>query len=246
MSLCKFGCGQEGKFKNKDGTFRCESHYSKCLIHRNRMSILKIGKKYTEETRKKLSEVRRKTLSDYKQDPKNKVLFLEEEIIEDPITGKFLGHCKRIECKNSKENGGWFELKPRQFERRRESILYKNGTHDYFYCCDECKKDCILFNNHYDPFLENSGYTQKEYGYWRYQVLQKQIEESSSYENFCEICHSKENIIVHHEIPKKIDIKQALNPDNGVILCHDCHHKYGHKNGTVCSLGNLAIRVNHG
>jgi len=32
----------------------------------------------------------------------------------------------------------------------------------------------------------------------------------------------------------------ALDPDNGISFCEECHYKIGHKTGTECSTGNLA------
>lgn len=30
MTLCEYGCGQEGRYKMTSGKWCCEKHYSKC------------------------------------------------------------------------------------------------------------------------------------------------------------------------------------------------------------------------
>ncbi len=53
----------------------------------------------------------------------------------------------------------------------------------------------------------------------------------------------KKNLQCHHIIPINIEPLFALDPDNGIVLCENCHYKYGHKTGTECSTGNLANKV---
>jgi len=57
-------------------------------------------------------------------------------------------HCKNCSCENSKEQGGWFTPSARQIEQRLYGL---NMNLSYFYCSDECKIECILFNLHEDP-----------------------------------------------------------------------------------------------
>ena len=63
------------------------------------------GKKHSRKTIRLLKNRLIKSLDYYKE--KYPLLFLEEEIIEKK-KGVFLVHCKNTNCKNSKENGGWF------------------------------------------------------------------------------------------------------------------------------------------
>ena len=147
-------------------------------------------------------------------------------------------HCKNHNCLNSKEQGGWFTPSYHQLYERIRQIENVNGTDgSYFYCSQECKLECPLFNLHSDPFKEVIElYTHEEYDTWRNLVL-----EQDNYE--CQKCGSKENLHCHHIIPVKLEPLFALDLDNGIVLCKDCHYKYGHKTGTECSTGNLANKV---
>jgi len=169
-----------------------------------------------------------------------------EELIEGP-NGEIMGHCKNASCKNSKENGGYFEPTIYQLNWRKQGID-KNDTY-YLYCCEECKKACPLYgksaaviNNHINENKEIL-YTQKEYNIWHEEVLYRQRIENNTEINFCEYCHTTEKLHVHHEVPQKLVPGYALDPINGIIFCEDCHYKIGHEKGTECSTGNLANKI---
>jgi len=212
---------------------------------KRKISESHIGKKASEETKKKL----RNSLEDYQ----NKYPFFcqIEELREDPETGKIQGRCKNHNCKNSKEQGGWFTLTYNQVYERIRSLERPIGFgENNFYCSDECKNQCPLFGLQHDPFTNTElPYTQQEYNIWRDEVLQRQLTELGH--NECEICGNTNltELQVHHEIPTKKNWIFSLDPDNGIILCvkkerqpeeETCHFKYGHKTGTECSTGHLA------
>jgi len=169
-----------------------------------------------------------------------------EELKEGP-NGEIMGHCKNSSCKNSKENGGYFELTPGQINSRNRGIN-KHDT-DYFYCCEECKNECPLYHRSasalHNIINENKDipYTPTEYSIWKEEVYYRQRVENNTDTNFCEYCHATENLQVHHEIPQKIEPGYALDPINGIIACKDCHYKKGHEKGTECSTGNLANKI---
>jgi len=58
-------------------------------------------------------------------------------------------HCKYSECKNSKENNGWFTPIGGQLDQRRRELEHDDGC--FFYCSEECKQSCCLYNVHSDP-----------------------------------------------------------------------------------------------
>jgi len=144
-------------------------------------------------------------------------------------------HCKNHNCPNSKEQGGWFTPTFSQIQMRKNQLEKSDGNDgSYFYCTNKCKNECILYNLHSDPFKEIAQpYTQEEYQVWHEVVLKQ-----DNYE--CQICGSKKDLCCHHIIPVKIEPIFALDPDNGIVLCKECHYEYGHKTGTECSTGNLA------
>ncbi len=174
-------------------------------------------------------------------------LLVKVEGLKEGPNGEILAHCKNSSCKNSKENGGWFEPTIYQLNCRKHGI--DSNDINYLYCCEDCKKECVLFGRTavelYNIINENKEiiYTTSEYNIWHEEVLYRQRVENNTDMNFCEYCHSTENLHVHHEVPQKIVPGYALDPENGIILCEDCHYKYGHEKGTECSTGNLANKI---
>ena len=44
-------------------------------------------------------------------------------------------------------------------------------------------------------------------------------------DKICQICNSEENLIAHHLFYKSKYPKLALNKNNGITLCKDCHYE---------------------
>jgi len=146
-------------------------------------------------------------------------------------------HCKNHLCENSKEKGGWFTPSRSQLAERIRQLEDKNGNGgSYFYCSEECKSICPLYNLKSDPFkLTEKPYNQEEYETFRQFVLER--------DNYkCQYCE-KPATIVHHERPQKLEPLFVLDPDFAWSCCEECHYKYGHKTGTECSTGNLASKI---
>jgi len=206
------------------------------------------GKKHSTETRKKIKKVlmtptvNRKIvnankgkvsklklkLKDFKK--KNPLLFEIEELKEK--NGKIFGHCKNHNCPNSKEQGGWFEISNTQLFNRINSILYFDGS--YFYCCEECKQKCPLFNLQSDP----NKTSEVIYSYTEYQTFRNEVLKRAN--NKCEYCGEKATH-VHHSRPQKLEPFYSVDPDFGIACCEKCHYKHGHKD--ECSTGQLANKV---
>jgi len=156
-----------------------------------------------------------------------------EEMRYNPYNKKEIQvHCKNHNCKNSKEQNGWFTPTYIQLYERIRQIEkdYGNGG-CYFYCCEECKGECPLYRLRSDPFQETTkSYTQSEYQQFRKFVLER--------DNYiCQYCGEKADY-VHHERPQKLEPFFALDPDLAWSVCKKCHYKYGHKN--ECNTGNLS------
>jgi len=199
------------------------------------MKIIEGNKKkiFSKETRKKISESNKLTISKIK----NKYpLFLKIEKIrynpDKPKEKEIQVHCKNHLCKNSKEQNGWFTPTKIQLSeriRQLESIDGNGGS--YFYCSDECKNECPLFNLKGDPLKENEkSFTESEY-----QIFRKHVLKRDNYK--CQYCGEQAEHI-HHERPQKLESFFALDPDFAWSCCEKCHYAKGHKN--ECSTGNLA------
>jgi len=168
-----------------------------------------------------------------------------EKLIEGP-NGEILGHCKNSSCKNSEENGGYFDVS--KYIRDRNRGINGSDT-DYFYCCEECKHSCPLFGRSakqlHNLINENPEipHTQEEYSTWRNEVYHRQRVENNTDINFCEKCQATENLHVHHIQPQKLEPGYSLDPINGIVFCEKCHYEIGHEKGTECSTGNLASKI---
>jgi len=203
--------------------------------------------KYGVENYKQTDESKKRSRLSYQQCLERYPDVVKIEELKEGPNGEIMGHCKNSSCKNSKENGGYFELMPGQINMRNTGI----NTHDtgHFYCCEECKQSCPLYGRSatalHNRINENPEihYTSAEYNTWKEEVYYRQKIENNTETNFCEYCHATENLHVHHEVPQKIVPGYALDPINGIIACEDCHYKYGHEKGTDCSTGNLANKI---
>jgi hypothetical protein len=158
----------------------------------------------------------------------------EEIKIED---NQFKVHCKYSDCVNSKEKGGWFTPTNIQLHNRigdLEDQLGNDGS--FFYCSQQCKKDCIAFNVRGDPNRDDQlPYTQEQYETFKLHVLTR--------DNYiCQYC-GKPATDVHHERPVKLEPFFSLDPCYGWSCCEKCHYEKGHKKGTSCSTGALAAVV---
>jgi 5-methylcytosine-specific restriction endonuclease McrA len=144
--------------------------------------------------------------------------------------------CKNHKCRNSKEKDGWFTPTPRQLEWRISALHNKGVDLNYFYCSQECKDTCSLYNSHgFDPLKVQveSSYTSEEYQTFRQHVLTRD-------NNTCQFC-GNEATDVHHERPQKLEPFFALDPDFAWSSCEGCHYSKGHSG--ECNRGNLAKKV---
>jgi len=219
-----------------------------------------LGKKHSKETCKKISKantgrvmsieeiVLRKSGIKYYKDKYPTFAKIEEMRYnpDKPDEKEIQVHCKNHNCPNSKEKSGWFTPSWNQFHQRKLAIENPKGNQaGYFYCCDNCKEDCPLYNKKTTQLIKqdqiNAGYikeelyTNEEYNTWRNEVFNR-----NGY--YCEYCDEK-GTHVHHSRPQKLEPGFVLDPDSGVVCCEKCHYKYGHKTGTECSTGNLASTI---
>jgi len=212
--------------------------------HKKKISEAKTGVKtgpHSEETKKKISEGNKgkkgKNKLTIEKINKRYPLFSKIETMRYNEDGDIQVHCKNHDCDNSKEKGGWFTPTSRQLYERRMQIEFIDGNGgSHFYCSQHCKDTCIIFNQRSDPLKENIlPYTQPELDELRRQVVWRD-------ENICQYCGEEGNT-VHHTRPVKLEPFLALDAVYAITVCKDCHIKYGHKKGTICSTGNLAAQT---
>ena len=210
------------------------------------------GKSHSKETRKKISEAHTglfrtkesiiKTQSTIKALNIKYPLFSKiEKMRYDP---KYPGErIIQIHCKNCSK---WFIPTYNKFYQRIRAIEDSNGNQaGYFYCCDDCKNECPLYNKKTTQIIKEDEiragnikeklYTSSEYNTWRDEVLKRA-------DYLCEYCEDPANN-AHHSRPQKLEPGFVLDPDFGIACCEKCHYKYGHKTETECSTGNLASTI---
>ena len=270
--LCEYGCGMEANYQLKNGKWCCRESQNSCPGVREKMSEAKKGVPKSEETKKKMSEAKigvpksketRKKMSEAQrgipkgpcsEETKKKMsksheftidqikakypTFSKVEEMRENENGEIQVHCKNNRCENSKEKGGWFTPKNHCAFKNRIWALEKNDGNDgvHFYCSDHCKDTCSLYGVRSDPLKENNlPYTLPELAELRRQVLERD-------KNICQYC-GEEGDTVHHTRPVKLEPFLALDAVYAITVCKTCHHKYGHKKGTICSTGNLAAQT---
>ena len=224
--------------------------------HKKNISNGNKGKKLSTETKRKISKAntgktrskkfkenvgkeKRLTISKIK----NRYLFFSkmEEMRYDPNSKKkeIQVHCKNHNCPNSKEQGGWFTPTGHQFDGRRRALEDKNGNDgNYFYCCNECKQICPLYN--LNSYREEQKENSKEtiYTEYEYQIFRKIVLDRDNYK--CQYCGKKAEH-VHHERPQKLEPFYSLDPDLAWSVCKKCHYEKGHID--KCKTSEIAKRV---
>ncbi len=211
-----------------------------------------LGKRfsYSEKDRYRIYKNQRYNIKDYQE--KHPLFYKVEELREDPISGEIQGHCKNHNCSNSKEKGGWFTPSKTQIGERIRQLEHKDGNDGaYFYCSEHCKLTCDVYGKRASQIIKqdliNAGHIEEDesslpgYGIWRDEIFRRNKETYGKVQ--CEICGVTINMIAHHIYPRKPYPHMALDPDNGLIVCPECHLKKCHPKRTPCSYGELAKLV---
>jgi len=137
------------------------------------------GSKQTKKTKNKISKKNKFTIEKIQE--KYLIFAKEEEMRYNPdkLEEKEIQvHCKYSECKNSKENGGWFTPTLIQFYERIRHLETKTGNDgNYLYCSEKCKQKCCLYNLRSDPNLISKF---KKYKNNVYKETYKTVEKFSS------------------------------------------------------------------
>ena len=227
---------RKGKISSKKGIKLSEEHKRKISESKKGNKHHFFGKTRSEETKRKI-QLSNKYSIEYILKKYSFFSKIEEMRYDPdkPIEEKEIQvHCKYFDCENSKEKGGWFTPTASQLHERIRN-LEKGGDLSYFYCCQECKDLCPLYNSlGSDPFrvIKELPYTYEEYQTFRQHVLTRD-------NRLCQFCGS-EAVHVHHERPQKLEPFFSLDPDFAWSCCKECHYEKGHKAGTECDTSNLA------
>lgn len=140
----------------------------------------------------------------------------------------------RVRCSKC---GTWFTPTINQVNNRIASLDGRKSGECRLYCSQSCKDSCEVYGKRAVDYLyltpKELPYTPEELSVWSKEVLYR--------ENYvCEICGRKAEH-AHHIQPKKLEPGFALDPENGLAVCKECHYKYGHTDR--CSTGKLATTI---
>jgi len=202
---------------------------------KNKDKVDAINKEWQSKNKDRLKKISVSFLnSPSKFDRDAKKIDWFEKVRRDPNDKSLLN----VKCKQCNK---WFIPTYIQVKSRVDSVLKGIGE-SHFYDTEECKQQCSVYNVNsiaeVRRFLNGDSelwYTQAELSIWGKTVLER--------ENYiCEYC-GDQAVHAHHEKAKKLEPFFALDPDNGIACCIECHYKYGHTTHTFCSTGNLAAKV---
>lgn len=152
-----------------------------------------------------------------------------------------------IKCRRNKEDKNilevqchlckkWFVPGYRDVRNKMRAINEIDGGEANLYCSEECKENCPTYRrisrfswqvpvNKHSEYYDNS----------QLETWADQIKINAGYK--CERCGSQNKLNSHHINPKSLFPEQALDIDNGVCLCHNCHIKAHKING--CGFNEL-------
>lgn len=169
---------------------------------------------FSEKTRKQIGDKNRLTLEKIKE--RHPWFYKIEEPKED-FDGNIVVKCKLC---NKEFVPSRLQLKKRIAAIESE---HTQGEHN-MYCSENCKAQCSIY--HVSPINElakrkrdnrSHYYTKQKLHIWSSHVIARDKE--------CLYCGSTEKLHAHHINPKSTHPKEALDPDNGITVCKDCHRK---------------------
>jgi hypothetical protein len=224
----------------KKGKKLTQEHINKVIESQKINGHPRLGKLHSFESRFKMSLSSRLTIDYIKE--KYPTFYIEEELRYNPDKSleerEIQVHCKNHSCPNSKEKGGWFTpLKKSLYQRIYNLEKDRGNDGSYFYCSNECKTSCLLYNLNTSYYIDKRNeYSKYNYtnfvNYEDYQVFRKFVLTRDNY--ICQFC-GKEATDVHHERPQKLEPFFSLDPDYAWSCCEKCHYEKGHKKGTECN-----------
>ena len=284
MILCDYGCGNEAIFKFKNGKVCCSDNISKCPKIRKTIGeksrgrempqeardILRksrLGKRDSEETRRKKSESRKgsknPSYGKKRSEKTRKLISLalqgrksHNKLTIEIIKKQFPFFYLIEEMRYNPDKPGEYEIQvhckyngcPNSkenggwFTPTVEQIHYRKNHleregDDKSYFY--CSKECKQICPLFNLRSDPNKDTELPYTQEEYSLWRQTVLEQDNH--MCQICESTDDLHCHHIQPVKTHPHLSLDPTNGIVLCKTCHYKYGHND--ECSTGNLANKL---
>jgi len=134
-----------------------------------------------------------------------------EKVRRDPKNKNWLQvKCTNLECKK------WFTPKRRNVDDRIKAINEKGTGENRFYCSEECKQSCSIFNqSKYPKGFHNTDNNRPDQNDWAEMVKERDNHE-------CQRCGCKKDIIAHHIEGLNVNPIMSADIDMGITLCKKC------------------------
>lgn len=140
-----------------------------------------------------------------------------EETRRDPENNDFL----QVKCTLC---SSWFTPTTSSVNNRIAAISGRVTWENRFYCSDNCKLSCSIFNKHKYP-----SYFKKK----TIDPLPKEVKNIiKKIDNFeCQICGETKKLVVHHVYPATQNPIFSADTDNCITICQNCHLKIHSQKG---------------
>ena len=199
--------------------------------HRNTKSDKEYREKHKDESRAYYEDnkkrIQENLLKPAKYDQYFEKLKKYDECQRDPKNPELL----QVKCKNSKCQK-WFNPTNREVRNRIRSLNQSiERTHGEcnFYCSQECKDTCPLYNLKSDPNKTSNKNTRDNLQ----DQLREIVLELDNYE--CQMCGATEEdgviLECHHIIAHRLDKMISADVDNCITLCNKCHDEIHRMDG---------------
>jgi len=126
--------------------------------------------------------------------------------------------------------GAWFVPKDYSVRQRIRCLNGRDGGESRFYCSQICIDNCEIYRKNPNDFLVINNNNDKLYTDYELSIWSKEVLKRANYK--CEYCGTDAKH-AHHIEPKKLVPGLALDPENGLACCIECHYKYGHKDNCL-------------
>jgi 5-methylcytosine-specific restriction endonuclease McrA len=139
-------------------------------------------------------------------------LIVADEVRREPQNQNIL----QVKCKFC---NSWYTPKASQVENRIKAINGKSTGEQNFYCSNECRLSCSIFQQKKYPKYNKPYIARKDQ-----KELRKLVLDRDGYQ--CQICGEKnQDLICHHINPVSKEPIESADLDNCVTLCKECEKK---------------------